>query len=152
MRPIFARVIYPQEERKLRQLIKHGGAQISKRAKAIILSSIHRYSVAEISRMVNFHPNHLRKWIHRFNQSGIVSIINSPESGVQKKFDKKIKEKIISIVRKSPRKCGLLFSYWTLYKLKHYLEEQKIVDKISHETIRRILKEYQINLRRKQFN
>ncbi|MCX7705993.1 MAG: helix-turn-helix domain-containing protein [bacterium] len=149
MRPIFARAMYPGEVRRLYKLVREGKKQISKRAKAIVLSGIYRYKVSEISRMLDFHPNHLRKWIHRFNHEGIESIIDAPEIGIRRKFDESIKGKIAKIVKKPPRKYGLSFSDWTLYRLKYYLEESGIVDKISHETVRRILKEHKIDLKTK---
>ena len=133
--------------KKLYEILKKGEEHIKKRVHAIILSGIHKYRVSEISKIVNLHPNHLRKWIKRYNKEGIDIILNSPRTGKKKEITEDIKNKIIEIAKIPPRKLGLLFSNWTLHKLKKYLEENKIIEKISHETIRKILKETNIKIK-----
>jgi len=133
--------------KKLYEILKKGEEHIKKRVHAIILSGIHKYRVSEISKIVNLHPNHLRKWIKRYNKEGIDIILNSPRTGKKKEITEDIKNKIIEIAKIPPRKLGLLFSNWTLHKLKKYLEENKIIEKISHETIRKILKETNIEIK-----
>jgi transposase len=133
--------------KKLYEILKKGEEHIKKRVHAIILSGIHKYKVSEISKIVNLHPNHLRKWIKRYNKEGIDIILNSPRTGKKKEITEDIKNKIIEIAKIPPRKLGLLFSNWTLHKLKKYLEENKIIEKISHETIRKILKETNIEIK-----
>jgi transposase len=139
--------IRKKDIKKLYEILKKGEEHIKKRVHAIILSGIHKYRVSEISKIVNLHPNHLRKWIKRYNKEGIDIILNSPRTGKKKEITEDIKNKIIEIAKIPPRKLGLLFSNWTLHKLKKYLEENKIIEKISHETIRKILKETKIEIK-----
>jgi transposase len=140
--------IKKEDVKRLFEFLKSEKEYIKKRAHLLILSGIQRYKVPEISKIVNIHPNHLRKWIHRYNRYGLKVILESPKTGKKKKFQDNVKKRIIDIVMTSPRKLGLLFSLWTLNKIKQYLEEKKIVDRISHETIRRILKETNIDIRK----
>ncbi len=149
-RHLFAN-IKNEDRKKLFEILKNGEEYLKKRAHAIILSGINKYRVGEISKIINLHPNHLRKWINRYNRDGIDAILESPKTGKKQKFRENVKKKIIEIVHIPPRKLGLLFSWWTLYKLKNYLEEKGIVEKISHETIRRILKETNINLKKIEY-
>lgn len=142
-RHLFAE-IKSEDKRKLLKILKSGEEHLKRRVRALILSGIHRYKVSEISKIVNLHPNHLRKWIHRYNRNGIEAILKAPKTGKRKRFTENLKRKIIKIANIPPRKLGLLFSNWTLFKLKNYLEEKGIVDKISHETIRKILKETEL--------
>jgi len=139
--------IKKDDVKKLYEILKKEEAYIKKRVHAIILSGIHKYRVSEISKIVNLHPNHLRKWIKRYNKEGLDIILNSPRTGKKKQITENIKNKIIEIAKIPPRKLGLLFSNWTLHKLKKYLEENKIIEKISHETIRKILKETNIEIK-----
>jgi len=139
--------IRKKDIKKLYEILKKGEEHIKKRVHAIILSGIHKYRVSEISKIVNLHPNHLRKWIKRYNKEGLDIILNSPRTGKKKQITENIKNKIIEIAKIPPRKLGLLFSNWTLHKLKKYLEENKIIEKISHETIRKILKETNIEIK-----
>ncbi|HOK57339.1 MAG TPA: helix-turn-helix domain-containing protein [bacterium] len=143
--------IKKEDVKKLFEFLKDEKEYIKKRAHLIILSGIHRYKVSEITKIIKIHPNHLRKWIHRYNKHGLESIVESPETGKKKKFKENIKNRIIEIVKTPPRKLGLLFSMWTLYKLKNYLEDKGIVEGISHETIRRILKETNIDLKKMKY-
>ncbi|MFN4226744.1 MAG: transposase [Candidatus Ratteibacteria bacterium] len=140
--------IKKEDVKNLFEFLKSEKDYIRKRVQLIILSGIHKYRVSEISKIVKIHPNHLRKWIHRYNREGLNAILQSPEKGRKKNFGHDIKEKIIKTVYIPPRKLGLLFTNWTLYKLKKFLEEKKIVEKISHETIRRILKEANVDLKK----
>jgi len=151
-KPIYARQLKEEEKEKICQLLKEGDEHIQKRLKAITLSGVHRYKISEISRILNFHPKNLRKWINRFNKSGIDCIISSPKVGKKAKFGSELKNKIIEIVLQSPRKFGYKFSYWTLYQIKTHLEKNKIVNKISYETIRRILKEENIDTKKLRKN
>lgn len=150
--PIYAREPENQEKEKIYKLLKEGEEHIKKRLKAIILSGIHRYKISEISKILNFHPQNLRKWIHRFNRDGLESVINSPKVGIKKKFGNDLREKIIEIVHNSPRKFGYKFSHWTLHKIKEHLEKNKMVNRISYETIRRTLKEKNIDIKKLKKN
>lgn len=139
-----------EDKKRLLGILKSGEEHLKKRVHAIILSGIHKYRVSEISKIINLHPNHLRKWIRRYNKNGIEAILKAPKTGKRKIFTENLKKKISKIAHISPRKLGLLFSWWTLHKLKNYIEEKGIVDKISHETIRKILKETNVKLRKKE--
>ncbi|MCM8803719.1 MAG: helix-turn-helix domain-containing protein [Candidatus Omnitrophica bacterium] len=143
--------INKEDIKKLYELLKNGEEYIKKRVHTIILSGIHRYKVSEISKIVKLHPNHLRKWIHRYNERGIDVILDSPKTGKKEKFGENVKNIIFKIAKIPPRKLGLLFSTWTLYKLKKYLEENKIIENISHETIRKIIKKMNINFKEKRY-
>ncbi|MCM8818908.1 MAG: helix-turn-helix domain containing protein [Candidatus Omnitrophica bacterium] len=142
--------IKDSDKKALFEILKNGEEHLKKRVQAIILSGIHKYRVSEITKIVNLHPNHLRKWIHRYNKNGIEAILNSPKTGKRKKITEGLKKKIFEIAHIPPRKLGLFFSWWTLHKLKDYLEEKGIIDKISHETIRKILKETNVKLQREE--
>lgn len=151
MRPIFVKKITKKERELLLHLMEKGHEYLQKRAKAIFLSGVRQYEVKEISKILGFHPNHLRKWIHRYNQAGIKAIISSPARGMRKKFNDVVRDNIISLVHVSPRKLGLKFSRWTLYRLKQYVESKGWVDKISYESIRLMLKEKNIDLKRMRY-
>ncbi|MCM8773034.1 MAG: helix-turn-helix domain containing protein [Candidatus Omnitrophica bacterium] len=139
-------IIRNEDKNKLFEILKNGEEHLKKRVQALIFSGIYKYKVSEISKFINLHPNHLRKWIKRYNLYGLDAILTSPKTGKKKKFGENLKKKIIEIASMPPRNLGLLFSKWTLHKLKNYVEEKGIVEKISHETIRKILKETNINL------
>lgn len=150
--PLFAREPEKEEREKIFKLLENAEEHIRKRLKAIILSGIHRFRISEISKILNFHPKNIRKWIHKFNKNGLDAVISAPKVGKKKKFSPEIKEKIYEIIMKSPRKFGYRFTHWTLHRIKDHLEKNRLVNRISHETIRRILKEKNINTKKLRKN
>ncbi|NOZ63803.1 MAG: helix-turn-helix domain-containing protein [Caldiserica bacterium] len=144
---LFAREPSREEKKVLKRILKEGENHLRKRARIILLSSEHKYKIPEISRIVDLHPINLRKWIHRFNRKGLGSILEAPRVGLKKRFDESFKIKLIGIVKQPPRKLGVFATHWTLHSLKDYLEKKGIVLGISHETIRRILKEANLSLK-----
>ena len=144
---LFARKLSDRERSILLDTLKSKYKHLKERARMILLSAEHRYRITEISRIVEIHPVNLRKWIRRFNEKGLESVLDAPKVGKKKEFDENFKEELVEIVKESPRKFGLFFSNWTLKNLKEYLEEKKIVYKVSEETIRKILREANLNLK-----
>ena len=123
------------------------------RAKIILLIS-EGYTVAEIRRQTNHHhDNNIRKWIHRFNDYGIIDGI------VSGKHNHHTTPKITDdIERKGDCKDSLQpiqgnflkFSTWSLRVLIGYgmeKKKKKIVESISHAEIRNVLLKHGIEWR-----
>lgn len=144
---LFARRLSDRERKILLNTLEGRYKYLKERARMVLLSAEKRYRITEISRIVGIHPINVRKWIHRFNEEGLESILYAPKVGKKKEFDENFKEKLLEIVRKSPRRLGLFLPNWTLRSLKEYLEEKKIVYRVSEETIRKILQEANLSLK-----
>jgi hypothetical protein len=68
---LYVRALTGEEFRQLDDLQRReSGSEMGRRAKIVLLSA-RRYGVHEISAAVGLHPINVRKWIHRFNRSGI---------------------------------------------------------------------------------
>ncbi|MBC7317283.1 MAG: helix-turn-helix domain-containing protein, partial [Chloroflexi bacterium] len=98
------------------------------------------YRVPEIGEMLDAHPANLRKWIHRFNEKSCKGLITKRSGGAKPRFSEEQKERIVALARKKPRELGLNYTSWTLHKLAEQAQKRKIVDAISHEYVRQILK------------
>ena len=147
---LFARAINDEERKRLRDLAASDDERMKRRAQAILLSADDRYRVPEIARMVILGADKVRKWIVRFNEGGIDGLkTRNYKPGPPPRFTEDIKDNIIRIATTPPRSLGLLFSNWTLHGLKAYLMESGTVDEISHETLRKILKEANVDWRRR---
>lgn len=143
---LYVRNITEREVQELHLLLED--EKIGYRAKIILLSN-EGYTVPEIREMTNHHDVNIRKWIHRFNENGIVEIkTKRKESNGEQGFTEEQRGKVIEIVKIPPRSIGLKFGTWSLRKLAWYLVNRKIVNKISHEEIRQILLENNIRFRR----
>ncbi len=146
---LYARPLLPDERRQLLQMQRNPNPQIATRAQIILLSADERYRVPEISTKVKLGADKVRKWIHRFNAHGIKGLTNRDfKPGPPPKFRGATRHRIIEIAQTPPRQLGLLFSTWTLHNLKRYLTEEGVVDHISHETLRKILREAEVDWRR----
>ena len=63
------------------------------------------------------------------------------------RVDSDVRATLVQLATTPPRELGFKLTTWTLRKLREYLIEHKIVEEISHETIRRILKDENIDWR-----
>lgn len=144
-RPIFARRLLPQERKELDTLLHHPLETLAKRAAIILLSSEERYRVSEISTLVGIHMSSVRYWIHRFNQEGMLALRPREARGWGSQVDSDVRAALVQLATTPPREMGLKFTSWTLRQLRKHLIEQGIVQEISHETIRRILKNENID-------
>lgn len=105
----------------------------------IILLSAEGKSVPEISQTVNLHPINVRKWIHRYTANSVDGLRSGKSPGRPPLFTMNQRRQISKIAETSPRSLGLNFSRWSLQRLRRYLIEQGVVDRISIETIRQII-------------
>jgi transposase len=137
---LYVRDLEAGEEKQLRQWLNGEDGELCHRARVILLSS-QGYSVPEISPVVEAHPTNLRKWIHRFNQRGPRGLISPRSGGPPPRFDDRQKAAIVALSQRSPRELGLPFTRWTLHKLVEQAVARGIVDSISHEYVRQILRE-----------
>jgi transposase len=145
MRPIFARRLLHQEREKLEARLHYPVETLAKRAAIVWLSSEERYRAPEIAELVGMHANSIRYWIHRFNKEGMTTLRPCESLHWGSRVDSNVRATLIQLATTPPREMGLKFTTWTLRNLKEYLIEQEVIEEISHETIRRILKEENIN-------
>ncbi|MEM2751264.1 MAG: helix-turn-helix domain-containing protein [Nitrososphaerales archaeon] len=73
---LHVRSLSKDEEETLKEIID-AGSEAAYRAKIILLSS-QGYSVLDIAKMINLKPDHIRAWIHRFNEKGIDGLKDRP--------------------------------------------------------------------------
>ena len=139
-RPLFAKRLSPQEQRELDALLCHSVQALAKRAAIILLSSQERYRVSEIATFVDMHVSSVRYWIHQFNEGDIAALRFDEGSRRVSRVAPEVCDKLILLAATPPRELGLKFTTWTLRQLREYLIDHEIVEAISHETIRRILK------------
>jgi transposase len=140
MRDTFLIILTDDEKNILHLLLEDKENEYS--AKIILLKD-ERYTVPEIRKMTNHHDNNIRKWIHRFIEKGIDSIISKKHSHKQHKFTNDLEKQIVDLASANLRSFGLGFSTWSLRVLAGFLMcDLKMVDKISHAEIRNILKNF----------
>ncbi|MGB0384613.1 MAG: helix-turn-helix domain-containing protein [Ardenticatenaceae bacterium] len=145
---LYVRELTEEEITQLREWKDGEDKDLKHRSKVILLSG-DGYRIPEISSIVKAHPTNLRKWVHRFNQRGPDGLISPRSGGPPPRFTEEQKEQIAELAQQRPRDLGLNFSRWTLHKLADQAAKREIVDSISHEYVRQILKAREIDYRRR---
>ena len=136
---LFVRSLSSEEMDILNNYIKNGLDYQIIRAK-IVLYSKDSYGAEEIAKLLNIHSNNVRKWIKQFNKLGLSMILHKNRGKKPRQlFTKNDKDKIASLALEKPRELGLKFTTWSLLSLSKYLKDNKIVRKISIESLRQIL-------------
>ena len=127
---------------KISKIIKHGG-QGRHISRAIVLKMKDKgYTNIEAAEMAEVTPRTVINICNYYEQGGLDAALNDdPRPGQPPKFDARIKSKIVAMVCSDPPQG---FDRWTLDLLKEQVEDRKIVDKISGESLRLILREHDL--------
>jgi transposase len=137
---LYVRELTRMEEEQLQTWSRCNDPVMRHRARVVLLSS-QGYRVPEMGPLLKSHPANLRKWIHRFNERGCEGLRTIHSGGPKKRFSGIQRAKIVRLAQTKPRNLGLHFTHWTLHRLARHAAKQGIVDRISHECVRQILKE-----------
>lgn len=146
---VAARRLRPWEGRTLHRMKRQLSNAVNSRHARIILLSRGGGCNREIAQRVGCSPQWVRAIIHRFNDGGIDAITWYPywcACGGPSKFFADVVEQIAEVALAPPKQL-IGMSVWSLPKLRQYLIEQKIVQSISIERLRQILRERKIRWR-----
>ena len=100
-------------------------------------------SKTEIVSMLSINPNTVSNICRRYVEEGLEPAINEkPRSGAPTLFDGKLKAKITALACSTPPEGR---SQWSLRLLSEKAVELDLVDSISHEDVRRILKKTKLS-------
>jgi hydrogenase-4 transcriptional activator len=139
---LFVRPLSPEEAQSLHQVSRSANREDVCRAEVILLSSVGK-TAHEISKTLGSHPANVKKWIRNFNRDGLEGIKakkRGPQGGPKPKFTPEQISQILSLADKNPMDLGYPFREWTPQKLANVAAELGIVEKISHVTVRQLLK------------
>ena len=149
MSKVVARRLRPYEGRTLHAMKRQLSNAVNGRHARIILLSRGGVCNREIAERVEYTPTWVRKIIHRFNDGGIDAITWYPAycgRGQRHTFMADVVDQIAEVALSPPRQL-IGMSVWSLAKLRDYLVEQKIVESISLEGLRQILRRCRIRWR-----
>jgi transposase len=137
---LYVRKLGEEERKELGHVIQKTENDISTQRLKIILLSAQGHKVQEISREVDLHPINVRKWIHRYNKRGLDGLRSGKSPGRPPVFTDAQRKEIVDIASADPSVLKLSFNHWSLQRLRKYLIDGAVVDQISVETIRQILR------------
>ena len=139
---IRVREITNDEGRRLLQIVRRSsGSVVRWRRAQMVLLSAQGMDVAQIAKVAFTSPDRVREVLHNFNDDGFDSLAPKYSGGRPPKFTLPERREIKKIALSRPMDHDLPFSTWSLSKLAEFLVAEGVVDDISHEGLRVLLRE-----------
>ena len=143
------REIDDDEGRRLVRIVRRGsGSVVTWRRAQMVLLSAQGMDVAAIAKVAFTSEDRVRDVIRNFNTDGFGSLYPKYKGGRPPKFTLPQRREIKKIAKSRPAEHGLPFSTWSLSKLAEFLVAEGVVDDISHEGLRVLLREEGISFQR----
>jgi transposase len=139
---IRVREITNDEGRRLLQIVRRSsGSVVRWRRAQMVLLSAQGMDVAQIAKVAFTSPDRVREVLHNFNDDGFDSLAPKYSGGRPPKFTLPERREIKRMALSRPVDHDLPFSTWSLSKLAEFLVAEGVVDDISHEGLRVLLRE-----------
>jgi len=130
------------EGNKLLSIIRRGsGSVVRWRRAQMVLWSAQGMDVPQIATIAFTSEDRVRAVIHNFNDDGFDSLAPKYAGGRPPTFTLPERREIKKIALARPQDHNLPFSTWSLSKLAEFLVAEGVVDDISHEGLRVLLRE-----------
>ncbi|MEV7734666.1 helix-turn-helix domain-containing protein [Streptomyces sp. NPDC088921] len=143
------RDIDDDEGRRLLRIIRRGtGSVVTWRRAQMVLLSAQGMHVAKIAEVPFTSADRVRDVIHNFNADGFEALYPKYEGGRPRTFTLPERRDIKKIAKSKPAEHGLPSSTWSLAKLADFLVAEGVVDDISHEGLRVLLREEGVSFQR----
>src|SRR4051794_874952 len=115
-----------------------------RRAQMVLLSA-QGMPVAKIAEVTFTSPDRVRDVLHNFTADGFDSLYPRYAGGRPPKFDLTQRAQIKQLALSRPQDHDLPFSVWSLSKLADFLVAEGVVDDISHEGLRLVLRDEDVS-------
>jgi transposase len=143
------REIDDDEGRRLVRIVRRGsGSVVTWRRAQMVLLSGQRMDVPAIAKVAFTSEDRVRDVIRNFNADGFSSLYPKYRDGRPPKFSLGQRREIKKIAKAKPAEYDLPFSTWSLAKLAGFLVAEGVVDDISHEGLRILLREEGVTFQR----
>ncbi|MGA2836627.1 MAG: IS630 family transposase [Acidimicrobiales bacterium] len=130
------------EGNKLLSIIRRGsGSVVRWRRAQMVLWSAQGMDVQQIAKIAFTSEDRVRAVIHNFNDDGFDSLAPKYAGGRPPTFTLSERREVKKIALSRPQDHNLPFSTWSLSKLAEFLVAEGVVDDISHEGLRVLLRE-----------
>jgi transposase len=126
--------------RLLRTVRRSSGSVVTWRRAQMVLLSAQGMDVEQIARVAFTSADRVRDVINNFNDDGFDSLYPRYAGGRPPTFTLPQRAQIKKIALSRPVDHGLPFSAWSLSKLAEFLVAEGVVDDISHEGLRDLLR------------
>lgn len=131
-----------EEGNKLLKIVRRSsGSVVTWRRAQMVLLSAQNMDVLQIAKVTFTSPDRVREVINNFNDDGFDSLYPKYAGGRPPTFTLPQRQKIKKMALSRPMDHDLPFSTWSLPKLADFLVAEGVVDDISHEGLRLLLRE-----------
>ena len=135
------REISDDEGNRLKRIVRRGsGSVVTWRRAQMVLWSAQGMSVPQIARLAFTSEDRVRDVLHNFSADGFDSLYPRYAGGHPPVFTLAQRREIKKIAKSAPAEHGLPFSRWSLAKLADFLVAEGVVEDISHEGLRELLR------------
>jgi transposase len=136
------RAISQDEGNRLLRIVRRSsGSVVTWRRAQMVLLSAQGMDAAKIAEVTFTSADRVRDVLHNFNADGFDSLRPKYAGGRPPKFDLVQRAQIKKIALSRPSDHQLPFSTWSLSKLADFLVAEGVVEDISHEGLRGLLRE-----------
>jgi transposase len=136
--------------RLLRIVRRSSGSVVTWRRAQMVLLSAQGMDVGQIAKVAFTSEDRVRAVVHNFNDDGFDSLYPKYSGGRPPTFTFPQRRAIKKIALARPQDHDLPFSTWSLAKLADFLVAEGVVDDISHEGLRALLREEGVSLQGEQ--
>jgi transposase len=144
--PVQVRPLNNDEGNRLLRIVRRGtGSVVTWRRAQMVLLSAQRMPVAKIAEVTFTSPDRVRDVLHNFNADGFDSLQPRYAGGRPPKFTLPQRQQIKQLALSRPADHDLPFSVWSLSKLADFLVAEGVVDDISHEGLRLLLRDEDVS-------
>lgn len=144
--PVQVRPISNDEGNRLLRIVRRGtGSVVTWRRAQMVLLSAQHMPVAKIAEVTFTSPDRVRDVLHNFDSDGFDSLYPRYAGGRPPKFTLPQRQQIKRMALSRPEDHGLPFSTWSLSKLADFLVAEGVVDDISHEGLRLLLRDEDVS-------
>lgn len=142
---VFVRELSAAEGQRLQRITRRSTDSVRLRRATIVMASAQGRSVPDIAELLATTQGYVRRVVHDFNDQGLAALDPKWSSGRPVTISAATREQICRVARCAPTELGLPFTVWSLTKLADYLVTHHVVETISTETVRQILKKNKVN-------
>ena len=145
---LYVREISNAEGQRLQRIVRHERNRIKVRRAQLVLASAQGLRVPAIASRFYYGPAQVRAILKDFNARGFDALAPQYGGGRPPTFTADQRSLIIETALCPPDLLGRAFRRWSLEKLRAYLIEQKVLEGISLEWLRQILRGGKVKLQR----
>ena len=135
-------------QRLLRILRRSSGSVVTWRRAQMVLLSAQAMPVPKIAQVTFTSADRVRDVLHNFNADGFDALYPRYRGGRPPTFTLTQRQQIKQLALSRPQDHDLPFSTWSLAKLADFVVAEGVVDDISHEGLRGLLREEGVSFQR----